>query len=157
MNIKFTLNSKSYEMEVDPVMRALDFLRDVMKMKSVKEGCSEGECGACTILVNGDAVCSCLLYAGELDNKDIITSEGLGTPEKMHPIQEAYVEAGGVQCGFCTPGFVLSTKALLDKIPNPDEREIKTALEGNLCRCTGYTKIIDSVKLAAKKMSQING
>jgi carbon-monoxide dehydrogenase small subunit len=126
-------------------------------MKSVKEGCSEGECGACTIILNGNAVCSCLLYAGELDNKDIVTSEGLGTPEKMHPIQEAFVEAGGVQCGFCTPGFVLSSKALLDKIPNPNEEEIKKALEGNLCRCTGYTKIIDSVELAAKKISQLKG
>ena len=157
MIITFTMNGKDYKMEVDPAMRALDFLRDVMKMKSVKEGCSEGECGACTIILNGNAVCSCLLYTGELDNKDIVTSEGLGTPEKMHPIQEAYVEAGGVQCGFCTPGFVLSTKALLDKIPNPNEEEIKKALEGNLCRCTGYTKIIDSVKLAAKKINQVKG
>ena len=157
MIITFTLNNKDYKMDVDPGMRALDFLRDVMKMKSVKEGCSEGECGACTVILNGDAVCSCLLYAGELNNKDIVTSEGLGTPEKMHPIQEAYVEAGGVQCGFCTPGFVLSTKALLDKIPNPNEEEIKKALEGNLCRCTGYTKIIDSVKLAAKIINQVKG
>ena len=156
MIINFKLNGKDYRMEIDPAMRALDFLRDVMKMKSVKEGCSEGECGACTIIINGDAVSSCLLYTGELDNKEILTSEGLGTPEKMHPIQEAFVEAGGVQCGFCTPGFVLSAKALLDKKPNPNEEEIKEALEGNLCRCTGYTKIIDSVKLAAKKISQLD-
>jgi len=157
MIITFKLNAKEFEMEVDPTMRALDFLRDVMKMKSVKEGCSEGECGACTIVLNGDAVCSCLLYAGELNDKEILTSEGLGTPEQMHPIQQAFVEAGGVQCGFCTPGFVLSTKALLDKNPNPNEEEIKKALEGNLCRCTGYTKIIDSVKLAIQKISHQNG
>ena len=156
MEIKFILNGNEYVREVRPDMRALDFLRDEMKMKSVKEGCAEGECGACTIILNGDAVCSCLLFAGELDGKDILTSEGLGTPDSMHPIQKAFVDEGGVQCGFCTPGFVLSTKALLDKIPDPTEEEIKKALEGNLCRCTGYQKIIDSVKLAAKLVREFN-
>ncbi len=156
MKIKFRLNGKQFERDVDPSRRALDFLRDEMKTKSVKEGCSEGECGACTIIIDGDAVCSCLLLTGELDNKDILTSEGLGTPENMHPIQQAFVDSGGVQCGFCTPGFVLATKALLDKNPDPDDEQIKKALEGNLCRCTGYVKIIESVKLAARLMKESN-
>jgi carbon-monoxide dehydrogenase small subunit len=156
MEIKFTLNGKEYVRDVRADRRALDFLRDDMNMKSVKEGCAEGECGACTIILNGDAVCSCLLFAGELDDKDILTSEGLGTPDNMHPIQKAFVDEGGVQCGFCTPGFVLSTKALLDKNPDPTEEEIKKALEGNLCRCTGYKKIMDSVRLAAKLIKESN-
>ncbi|HOO32351.1 MAG TPA: (2Fe-2S)-binding protein [Thermotogota bacterium] len=156
MEIKFTLNGTEYIRDIRADMRALDFIRDEMKMKSVKEGCGEGECGACTVLLNGDAVCSCLLFAGELDGKVIMTSEGLGTPDDMHPIQKAFVDEGGVQCGFCTPGFILSTKALLDKNPDPTEEEIKKALEGNLCRCTGYQKIIDSVKLAAKLVRESN-
>jgi carbon-monoxide dehydrogenase small subunit len=156
MTIKFILNGMEYEKDIRADMRALDFLRDEMKMKSVKEGCSEGECGACTIILNGDAVCSCLLFAGELDGKDILTSEGLGSPENLHPIQKAFVDEGGVQCGFCTPGFILSTKALLDKNPNPTEEEIKKALEGNLCRCTGYKKIVDSVKRAAELVREFN-
>ncbi len=157
MTITFTLNGESYKREVDPGMRALDFLRRVMKIKSVKEGCGEGECGACTIILNGEAVCSCLIFTGELDQKEIVTVEGLGTPGNMHPVQKAFVEMGGIQCGFCTPGFILSTKVLLDKKPNPTEEEIKKALEGNLCRCTGYTKIVDSVRKAAELIhEQIN-
>ncbi|ACJ76102.1 2Fe-2S iron-sulfur cluster binding domain protein [Thermosipho africanus Ob7] len=144
MKIKFTLNGQTIERDVPVYKRALDFLRDDLKITSVKEGCGEGECGACTIIVNGKNVHSCLMLAVELDGKEIITLEGI-----EDQIKDAYVEAGAIQCGFCTPGFIVSTKVLLDKHPNPSEEEIKEALEGNLCRCTGYVKIINAVKIAS--------
>ncbi|MCD6450342.1 MAG: (2Fe-2S)-binding protein [Thermotogaceae bacterium] len=150
MRIKFNLNGKLVETDVDPNIRALDFLRDNMGMTSVKEGCSEGECGACTIIVNGRNVHSCLMLAVELDGKDVWTLEGLVEKGETY-ISEAFVEAGAVQCGFCTPGFIISTKVLLDENPNPTDEEIEKALEGNICRCTGYIKIKQAVKLAAKK------
>jgi len=154
MKITFSLNYKEFSIEVDGEKRALDFLREEMNIKSVKEGCGEGECGACTIILDEKAVCSCMIMAAELDGKKIITSEGLGNSSDPHPIQKAFVEKGGVQCGFCTPGFIMSTKALLDKTPSPNEKEIKKALEGNLCRCTGYEKIIDSVKYASELLNK---
>ncbi|EKF49464.1 2Fe-2S iron-sulfur cluster binding domain protein [Thermosipho africanus H17ap60334] len=144
MKIKFTLNGQTIERDVPVYKRALDFLRDDLKITSVKEGCGEGECGACTIIVNGKNVHSCLMLAVELDGKEVITLEGI-----EDQIKDAYVEAGAIQCGFCTPGFIVSTKVLLDKHPNPSEEEIKEALEGNLCRCTGYVKIINAVKIAS--------
>lgn len=144
MKIKFTLNGQTIERDVPVYKRALDFLRDDLKITSVKEGCGEGECGACTIIVNGKNVHSCLMLAVELDEKEVITLEGI-----EDQIKDAYVEAGAIQCGFCTPGFIVSTKVLLDKHPNPSEEEIKEALEGNLCRCTGYVKIINAVKIAS--------
>ncbi|MBB6061760.1 carbon-monoxide dehydrogenase small subunit [Thermosipho japonicus] len=147
MKIKFTLNGQTIERDVPVYKRALDFLRDDLKITSVKEGCGEGECGACTIIVNGKNVHSCLMLAVELDGKEVITLEGI-----KDPIKDAYVEAGAIQCGFCTPGFIVSTKVLLDKNSNPSEEEIKEALEGNLCRCTGYIKIIDAVKIASSKI-----
>ncbi|HPE67980.1 MAG TPA: (2Fe-2S)-binding protein [Thermotogota bacterium] len=150
MQIRFVLNGQGREENVDPAMRALDFLHDTLHCHSVKEGCGEGECGACTILLDGDPVCSCLLLASELDGRTVLTTEGLSQGDELHPIQQAFVEMGGIQCGFCTPGFVLSTKALLEKNPDPSDEEIKKALEGNLCRCTGYVKILDSVHHAAK-------
>jgi len=130
-------------------MRAIDFLRDVMGITSVKEGCGEGECGACTIIVDGKTVPSCLMLAVELDGKDVITLEGVDDR-----VKEAFIEAGAIQCGFCTPGFIISTWYLLSRNPNPSEEEIMTALEGNLCRCTGYLKIIDAVKLVASMMRE---
>ena len=153
IQIKFTLNGKPVEVDVDPNIRALDFLRDVMGMTSVKEGCSEGECGACTIIVNGRNVHSCLMLAVELDGKDVWTLEGLVEKGETY-ISEAFVEAGAIQCGFCTPGFIISTKVLLDENPNPTDEEIEKALEGNICRCTGYIKIKKAVKLAAKKRGE---
>jgi len=153
IQIKFTLNGKPIEVDVDPNLRALDFLRDKMGMTSVKEGCSEGECGACTIIVNGRNVHSCLMLAVELDGKDVWTLEGLVEKGETY-ISEAFVEAGAVQCGFCTPGFIISTKVLLDENPNPTDEEIEKALEGNICRCTGYIKIKQAVKLAAKKRGE---
>ncbi|OOC42076.1 (2Fe-2S)-binding protein [Thermosipho sp. 1074] len=145
MKINFKLNGKEVTKEVEVYKRAIDFLRDDLKITSIKEGCGEGECGACTIIVNGKTVHSCLMLAVELDGKEIITLEGVEDSIKM-----AFVKAGAIQCGFCTPGFIISTKYLLDNNPTPSEEEIRDALEGNLCRCTGYVKIIEAVKIAAK-------
>ena len=149
MKIKFNLNGEKCVADVPPDKRALDFLRDDMRMLSVKEGCGEGECGACTIVVDGKAYASCLMLAVELDGKDVLTLEGL-EKTKDEKIQKAFLKLGAIQCGFCTPGMIMSTKALLDKNPDPSDEEIKTALEGNLCRCTGYVKIFQAVKEAAK-------
>ena len=154
MEINFKLNGKDVSAIVEENKRALDFLHEDMNMKSVKEGCGVGECGACTIILNNKAVCSCLLFASQLNNQEVWTTEGIGTIENPHPIQKAFVEKGGVQCGFCTPGFIMSTKALLDENPNPSKEEIVKALEGNLCRCTGYVKIIDSVEEAKNLIKQ---
>lgn len=149
MKIKFNLNGEECVADVSPDKRALDFLRDDMRMLSVKEGCGEGECGACTIIVNDKAYASCLMLAVELDGKNVLTLEGLQDKDEDY-IQKAFLKLGAVQCGFCTPGMIMSSKALLDKNPDPSDDEIKTALEGNLCRCTGYVKIFEAVKEAAK-------
>jgi carbon-monoxide dehydrogenase small subunit len=153
MKINFKLNGKDVSVDVAEYKRALDFLRDDMRMTSVKEGCGEGECGACTIILNGKNVNSCMVLAVELDGQEVWTLEGLN--EKGDTIiQDSYVEKGAIQCGFCTTGFIMSTKVLLDNNPNPSEEDIKNGLEGNLCRCTGYTKIIEAVKLAAEKRGE---
>lgn len=149
MIVKFNLNGVPIETDVENDERALDLLRR-LGMKSVKEGCGEGECGACTVIVNDKNVASCLMLALELDGTDVLTTEGLSKDGKLDPIQEAFAEIGAVQCGFCTPGMEMSTKALLLKNPNPSVEDIKKGLEGNLCRCTGYFKIIDAVKKAAE-------
>jgi carbon-monoxide dehydrogenase small subunit len=150
MIVKFKLNGESVEENVADDERALDFLRRI-GMKSVKEGCGEGECGACTIIVNGKNVVSCLMLAAELDETDVLTTEGLSKDGVLDPIQESFANIGAVQCGFCTPGMEMSAKALLIKNPKPSEEDIKKGLEGNLCRCTGYFKIIEAVKKAADK------
>jgi len=152
MKIRCTVNGRSIEREVRPDMRLLDFLREDLALTGTKEGCGEGECGACTVLLNGRAVNSCLVLAMQADGLEILTIEGLENEGQLHPLQEAFVETGGVQCGFCTPGFILSAYALLSEHPNPTEEEILTALEGNICRCTGYAKILEAVQLAAKRM-----
>jgi carbon-monoxide dehydrogenase small subunit len=130
--------------------RALDFLRRI-GMKSVKEGCGEGECGACTVIVDDKNVVSCLMLAAELDGTDVLTTEGLSKDDTLDPIQASFADIGAVQCGFCTPGMEMSAKALLIKNSKPSEEDIKKGLEGNLCRCTGYFKIIEAVKKAADK------
>ncbi|MFO7881612.1 MAG: (2Fe-2S)-binding protein [Kosmotogaceae bacterium] len=150
MKITFRLNGEEITTEVKSNRRALDFIRENLGLKGTKEGCGEGECGACTIIVDGKALNSCLMFAVELDRKDVLTIEGLGKNE-MDKIQKAFVDKNGIQCGFCTPGMIMSVKALLDKNPEPTEEEIKTALEGNLCRCTGYYKIIEAVKYLSEK------
>ncbi|MGC9384106.1 MAG: (2Fe-2S)-binding protein [Kosmotogaceae bacterium] len=150
MNITFRLNGDEITTDVKSNRRALDFIREDLGLAGTKEGCGEGECGACTIIVDGKAVNSCLMFAVEFDGKDVLTIEGIGKKE-LDEIQKAFVDKNGIQCGFCTPGMIMSIKALLDKNSEPDEEEIKTALEGNLCRCTGYYKIIEAVKYLSGK------
>ncbi|TFH11788.1 MAG: (2Fe-2S)-binding protein [Candidatus Atribacteria bacterium] len=154
MRIQCTVNGKSVERDISPDLRLLDFIRETLQLTGTKEGCGEGECGACTVLLDGKAVNSCLVLAMQADGSVIITVEGLADGQALHPIQEAYVEVGAVQCGFCTPGFIMATYALLQDTPDPSEEEILAGLEGNLCRCTGYSKILDAVKLAARRMRE---
>jgi carbon-monoxide dehydrogenase small subunit len=150
VNITFRLNGDEITTDVKSNRRALDFIREDLGLAGTKEGCGEGECGACTIIVDGKAVNSCLMFAVEFDGKDVLTIEGIGK-KVLDEIQKAFVDKNGIQCGFCTPGMIMSIKALLDKNSEPDEEEIKTALEGNLCRCTGYYKIIEAVKYLSGK------
>jgi len=151
-NINMIVNNKQYEFSVSPNKTLLELLREDMGLTGTKEGCGLGECGACTIIMNGQTVNSCLVLAVEADGKEITTIEGLAEGEKLHPVQQAFVDEGGLQCGFCTPGMIMSSKALLDKNLNPTTEEIKRGIAGNLCRCTGYTKIFKSIETAAKMM-----
>ena len=151
--LKFILNGKTTNVDVLPEESLLEVLRSRLKLTGTKKGCGEGECGTCTILLDGMPVDSCLLPALKVQNRKVTTIEGLADGDKLHPIQESFLEAGAVQCGFCTPGMVLSTKALLDQNPSPAKEEIREALSGNICRCTGYVQIQDAVELAAKKLS----
>ena len=148
ITINFNLNGADVSVSAAPNKRMVDFLRDDLGLTSVKEGCGEGECGACTIIYNGEAVTSCLMMAGQADGSTIITMEGLAKNGELDMVQKAFVDAGAVQCGYCLPGMVLSAKALLDKKPNASNDEIKRAMSGNLCRCTGYSKIIEAVETA---------
>lgn len=157
MKLRFTVNGRPASVEADAEMRLLDALRDELHLTGTKEGCGEGECGACTVLLDGQPVNSCLVLALQVEGRDVTTIEGLAAGPGLHAIQQAYVDAGAVQCGFCTPGFVLSTYALLRDNPAPSEEEILTALEGNLCRCTGYAKILDAVRLAAARLAEERG
>lgn len=150
--IKIEVNGETHQLTVKPSATLLDIIREDLGLTGAKEGCGEGECGACTVLMDGLAVNACLILAVEANGKQITTIEGLANASELHPIQQAFVDIGGMQCGFCTPGMILSTKALLDKNQNPTDDEIKKGLEGNFCRCTGYTKIIESVRVAAQKM-----
>jgi carbon-monoxide dehydrogenase small subunit len=152
--IEFTINGERRKLVVEPNELLLNVIRGDLGLTGTKYGCGAGECGACTVLVDGEPVLSCLTLAVSVDKKIILTIEGIGTDENPHPLQQAFVEVGAVQCGFCTPGMILSAKALLDKNPNPSEDEIKRAIAGNLCRCTGYVKIIEAVKLAAQRMGR---
>ncbi len=153
MNIHFTLNHEPVTLSTLPGRSLLDVLRDDFHLTGAKDGCGgEGECGACTVILDGQAVNACLVLIVQVEGKDILTIEGLTPKNGLHPIQEAFTNAGAVQCGFCTPSMVLATKALLDHNCDPSEEEIRTALAGNLCRCTGYTKIISAVKIAAAEV-----
>lgn len=151
MKVTINVNGKDYTREIDPLLRLIDFLRDEIKLKGTKEGCGEGECGACTIILNGETVNSCIILAAAADGAKIITIEGV-SDNGLHPIQEAFLEVGAVQCGYCIPGMVLSTKALLDKNLEANEDEIREGISGNLCRCTGYEKIVEGIKLAQNKI-----
>ena len=143
--INLTINDQAYEIAVAPNKTLADMLRYDLALTGTKKGCDTGDCGACTVILNGDAVNSCLILAVQTDGAVIETIEGLATDEGLHPIQEAFVEKGAIQCGFCSPGMILSTKNLLDKNPNPTEEEIRKGISGNLCRCTGYQKIFEAI------------
>ena len=151
--ISTKLNGRTIELSVEPGALVMDVLREVLHRTGTKEGCGTGDCGACTIIWNGKAVNSCLLLANRMDNAEIWTIEGMNQNDKLHPIQEAYIEEGATQCGFCTPGFIMRTKAFLEENPVPNKEDIKVGLSGNLCRCTGYVHIINAVQSAAKKMA----
>jgi carbon-monoxide dehydrogenase small subunit len=150
--IELQVNQVPYRITVRPSATLLDVLRQDLGLKGTKRGCDQGHCGACTVLLDGKAVNACLLLAVEAYGKKITTIEGLSSGDKLHPLQEAFVEEGAIQCGFCTPGMILSSKALLDEIREPSEEEIRGALSGNLCRCTGYVKIVKAVQRAAQAM-----
>ena len=150
--IRFKLNGSWREVEARPDRILLDLLREDLGLTGTKKGCERGECGACTILMNGKAVLSCLIPALKADGAEILTVEGMAHDDRLHPLQQAFWEEGAVQCGYCTPGMLLSAKALLDEVPEPGIEEVKKAISGNLCRCTGYTKIIRAVQSAADKL-----
>ncbi len=155
MKISFTLNGKPVSCDLPSNRRVVDVLREDLGLMGTKEACGTGECGACTILVDGIPRLSCLMLAAQLEGRDVTTIEGLSkSGETLHPIQEAFVEVGAVQCGFCTPGMVLTSTHLLSENPRPTREEIREALSGNICRCTGYQKIVDAVELAAEKLTE---
>ena len=144
--VNFKVNGETYEVLVDPRRTLLEVLREEMGLTGTKEGCSLGSCGACTVILDGKPVLSCLVLAVDAEGKEILTIEGLAQGEKLHPIQKSFVEHGAIQCGYCTPGMVMSAKALWDKNPHSTNEEIKKAISGNICRCTGYTKIIEAIQ-----------
>jgi len=152
--IKLTVNGRSYELSVPPWETLLKVIREDLGLTGTKEGCGLGECGACTVIMDGKVVNSCLVLAVEADGKKLTTIEGLADRDKLHPVQQAFVDQGGLQCGFCTPGMIMSAKALLDEKSAPTEEEIRRGIAGNMCRCTGYTKIIESITAAAKNMGK---
>lgn len=150
MMITLKVNEKEHDLVVAVNRTLTQVLREDLRLTGTKQGCSVGDCGSCTVLLNGQPVNSCLILAVEADGQEITTIEGLARDEQLHPIQQAFVEHGGIQCGFCTPGMILSAKALLDKNPQPTEREIREGISGNLCRCTGYQKIVESIASVGK-------
>jgi len=150
--LRMRVNGEIMELLVEPSAMLIDVLRGKLGLTGVKEACGRGECGACTVLLDGKAVASCITPALKALDKDVLTIEGLGQPGKLHPIQEAFIDHGAVQCGFCTPGMILSAKSLLDKNPLPTEEEVRVAISGNLCRCTGYVKIVEAILSAAERI-----
>jgi len=152
--IQFLLNGDSCELQVKPWRTLLEMIREDLKLTGTKEGCGHGECGSCTVIMGGKTVNSCLVPALEADGQEIVTIEGFSKGDKLNPIQEAFIEHAGMQCGFCTPGMIISAKALLDRNPDPSENEIREALAGNFCRCTGYTKIVESISAAAEALRE---
>jgi len=153
IDISFKVNGKAVCVTVPPDKPLIDVLREDLKLTGTKAGCRTGDCGACTVIMDGKTVNSCLVFAGQLEGREVVTIESLSQNGNLHPLQQAFIDEGAVQCGFCIPGMIMSSKSLLDKNPNPTEDEIKEALAGNLCRCTGYQKIITAVKTAARRMN----
>lgn len=150
---KFSLNGQMVSLIIEAQLTLLEVLRDKLGLTGTKEGCGTGDCGACTVLVDGRPVCACLLLAAEVEGSEVMTVEGLASSEKLHPLQEAFIAAGGLQCGFCTPGMLMSAAAFLSQHPEPSEGDIRQALAGNLCRCTGYDKIVRAVQVAARELA----
>jgi carbon-monoxide dehydrogenase small subunit len=151
VKISVNINGERQETDVWEGESLLFALRERFGLPGSKNACEQGECGSCSILLDGELVCACLVLAAQADGHEVVTVEGLGAGDELHPVQQAFVDAGAVQCGFCTPGLVVATAALLERTPDPSEDEIREALSGNLCRCTGYTKIFDAVRLAAQR------
>jgi aerobic-type carbon monoxide dehydrogenase small subunit (CoxS/CutS family) len=147
--VHYTINGRSYEAYTEPNRTLLEVVRDELHLTGAKEGCGTGDCGACSMIVNGKLVTSCLMLAAQADGAEIMTIEGLARDGRLHPLQQAFIDKGAVQCGYCTPGVILAGKALLDSNPKPTSDEIRRAIAGNLCRCTGYTKIVEAIASAA--------
>jgi len=151
--IQFKLNGRMVKVEAPATINLLTLLRDYVNVTSPKFGCEQGNCGACTVILDGEAVNSCMVLGLIVDGREVITVEGIGTPQNPHPLQVSITEHYGAQCGFCTPGMIMASKALLDKNPHPTREEVVDGIVGNVCRCTGYNKIVDSILAAAEKMS----
>jgi carbon-monoxide dehydrogenase small subunit len=150
--LSLTVNGQKHEVAIEPRQSLLQVLREELHLTGTKEGCSEGECGACTVILDGKTVDSCLIFGLEAQGRDVLTIEGLATSDALHPVQQAFADFGGVQCGFCTPGMILAAKALLESNPNPTDEEIRWGIAGNLCRCTGYVKIVEAIQAAAQRL-----
>ena len=149
LEVRYTINGRKYEAYIEPNRTLLEVVRDELRLTGAKEGCGTGDCGACSLIVNGKLVTSCLMLAPQADGAEITTIEGLAQNGNLHPLQKSFIEKGAVQCGFCIPGMILAGKTLLDRNPRPSEPEIREAIAGNLCRCTGYTKIVEAIAAAA--------
>ena len=154
MKIHFRLNGEPREIESPPDRRVLDLLREDLGLTGSKESCGSGECGGCTILVDGESRLSCLMLAAQLQGRRVVTIEGVSAGEELHPLQQTFIDAGAVQCGFCTPGMVLASMDLLTRNPHPTRAEIREGISGNLCRCTGYQKIVDAVEAVSRKREE---
>ncbi len=151
--LKCSVNGRNVRLDVEGAQTLLDLLREQLGLTGTKSGCNQGDCGACTVLIDGQPVNSCLVLAVEVEGREITTIEGLGGDDAFHPLQRAFIDLHAVQCGFCTPGMVLTAAALLEENPNPTEEEIRIYLEGNLCRCTGYSKVVEAIQAAARQLS----
>ena len=154
ISIRFSLNGQDYQTEVRPNELLIDMIREQLGLTGTKRSCDIEICGTCTVLLNGKAVSSCSLFAFEVNNKEVLTIEGLARGETLHPLQESFIDCGGLQCGFCTPGMILLAKSFLDENPDPSADEIKEYMDANICRCTGYQMIVESIEQAAKKMRE---
>jgi carbon-monoxide dehydrogenase small subunit len=154
MRISVTVNGRRYSHEVEPRLLLVHYLRDILGLTGTHIGCETGVCGACTVLLNGQAVKSCMLFAVQVDGQEITTIEGLASDGQLHPVQQGFWEKHGLQCGYCTPGMILAAVQLLQRNPNPTEEEIRHALVGNLCRCTGYQQIVEAIQWAAERMRE---
>ncbi|HOC47045.1 MAG: (2Fe-2S)-binding protein [Syntrophorhabdaceae bacterium] len=154
--ISLNVNGDDYELAVRPNRTLLEVLREDLMLTGTKEGCEDGSCGTCTVLLDGAPVRSCMLLAVDVAGRHVVTIEGLASDNELHPVQKAFVEYGAIQCGYCSPGMILTAKALLDTNPNPTEEEIKLAISGNLCRCTGYNKIVSAIKIAGENIAGVS-